>query len=148
MRKGTMFISAALTAFILAMLAGVVSAYKGMNDLKPLSQPVPAKVQPVLLPASAPTQPVVVSPQDAAVVASNYLNRTDLFSAELADFNGAQTYKITFSSGDIVYVALSGQVLSAEPPPAPVVITSSSNPRGGGGGGNSFGEDGEGDDDD
>lgn len=147
MRKGTMFISAALTAFILAMLAGVVSAYKGMNDLKPLSQPVPAKVQPVLLPASAPTQPAVVSPQDAAVVASNYLNRTDLFSAELADFNGAQTYKITFSSGDIVYVALSGQVLAAEPPPAPVVITSSSNPRGGGGGGNSFGEDGEGGDD-
>ena len=72
-----------------------------------------------------------VAPQDAASIAAKAINRTDLYSVELADYQGTQAYKVTFSSGDIVYVSMDGQVLGTEPPPAPVFVTQS-----GGGGGN------------
>lgn len=144
MRKNTMFISAAITAFVLAMLAGVVSAYNGISSLKLQSQPS-QNVQPVALSiAVTPTQAGVVTAQDAATIASTYLKHTDLYSVELADLktmqtdlNGMQAYKVTFSSGDIVYVGMDGQVLKATPPPAPVVIYTSGGGGGhGGGGGN------------
>lgn len=142
MRKNTMFVSAAITAFVLAMLAGVVSAYNGISNSKLLSQPS-QNVQPIAMSiAVTPTQAGVVTAQDAATIASTYLKRTDLYSVELADtksvqtvLNGMQAYKVTFSSGDIVYVGLDGQVLKATPPPAPVVIYAN-NGGGGHGGGN------------
>ena len=130
MRKNTMFISAALTAFVLAMLAGVVSAYNGISSSKLLlsstSQPAASSV------AVTPTASAV-NVQDAETIASQYIKRTDLYSIELTDLKGVQAYKITFSSGDIVYVGLDGQVLKATPPPAPVTIYANG---GGGGGGN------------
>jgi len=143
MRKNTMFVSAAITAFVLAMLAGVVSAYNGISNSKLLSQPS-QNVQPIAMSiAVAPTQSGAVTAQDAATIASTYLKRTDLYSVELADtksvqtvLNGMQAYKVTFSSGDIVYVGLDGQVLKATPPPAPVVIYANNGGGGGGGGGN------------
>ncbi len=131
MRKNTMFISAALTAFVLAMLAGVVSAYTGISNSKLSS----TSAQPMALSVAVtpvPTQPSVVTAQDAATIASTFLKHTDLYSVELADLKGTQTYKVTFSSGDIVYVGMDGQVLSTTPPPAPVVVYTNS---GGGGGG-------------
>ncbi len=146
MRKNTMLVSAAITAFVLAMLAGVVSAYNGISSSKLLSQPS-QNVQPIAMSiAVTPTQIGVVTAQDAATIASSYLKRTDLYSVELADtksvqtdLNGVQAYKVTFSSGDIVYVGLDGQVLKATPPPAPVVIYANNgggHHGGGGGGGN------------
>jgi len=129
MRKNTMFISAAITAFVLAMLAGVVSAYNGISSLKLQSQPG-ATSQPVAMSIAITPTASAVNVQDAETIASQYINRTDLYSIELADVNGTQAYKVTFSSGDIVYVGLDGQVLKATPPPAPVTIYAS----GGGGG--------------
>lgn len=130
MRKNTIFISAALTAFVLAMLAGVVSAYNGISGSK--TQQSQASAQPVQLAVT----PSSVSPQDAATIAATYLKHTDLYSVELADLTGTQTYKVTFSSGDVVYVSLAGQVLKTTPPPPPVTIYASS---GGGGGHNNGG---------
>ncbi len=140
MRKNTMFISAALTAFVLAMLAGVVSAYNGISGLKLQSQP-PLTTQPVALSVAVTPTASVVNVQDAETIASQYIKRTDLYSIELADsksmqkyLNGVEAYKVTFSSGDIVYVGLDGQVLKATPPPAPITVYA--NGGGGGGGGN------------
>ena len=132
MRKNTMFISAALTAFVLAMLAGVVSAYNGISGLKLQSQP-PVTAQPVALSVVVTPAASVVNVQDAETIASQYVKRTDLYSIELTDLKGVQAYKVTFSSGDIVYVGLDGQVLKATPPPAPITIYANG---GGGGGGN------------
>ena len=132
MRKNTMFISAALTAFVLAMLAGVVSAYNGISGLKLQSQP-PVTAQPVALSVAVTPTASVVNVQDAETIASQYVKRTDLYSIELTDLKGVQAYKVTFSSGDIVYVGLDGQVLKATPPPAPITIYANG---GGGGGGN------------
>lgn len=141
MRKGVSFVSAILTTFILALVGGVVYAYSGITsknaDLQSVAQAnsqSTSSAQSMSLPVAVPTGTPVpnVSPQDAAYQASQYLNNTDLYSIELADYNGAQSYKVTFSSGDVVYVDLQGQILGTEPPPTPQVITISS---GGGGGG-------------
>lgn len=146
MRKGITFVSAVLTTFVLAMVAGVTYAYKGMTASNAVSQP-PAVSQPVTFPliASDTTTLPDVTPQDAVSIATKYLNRTDPYSIELANFNNVQTYKVTFSSGDMVYVAMKGQVLAAQPPPPSVVVSSA--PRRRGGGGNSGGGGGQGEHD-
>ncbi len=125
MRKGVTFISAALTAFILAMLAGVVYAYNnGLSASSLFSQQPsnPSSNQPVSLPLIAPTA-AAISPRDAAADAAKFMNRTDPYSVQLADYNGQQSYEVTFASGDIAYVSMSGQVLglaAATPTQAPV----------------------------
>lgn len=58
--------------------------------------------------ASAPQ----VSPQDAAQIAAQYMGRSDLYSVEGTTYNGADVYKVTFSSGDVVFVSSTGQVLA------------------------------------
>jgi len=158
MRKEVSFITAALTTFVLAMAAGVVYAYKNVSAAQPSgsqlaanqpsNQPLDQTAVNYPLVAPAPAQATVLSPQDASSVAAKYLNRTDLYSVELADFNGAQVFKVTFSSGDIVYVDMKGTVLGAVPPPAPVVVSSTSPKRAGsghhnGGGGSGGSGDGE-----
>ena len=118
MRKSTLFISAALTTFMLAVLFGVVSAYQGMASSTALAaaqlQPTAAVVavvnqQPAPI---VPTQPVNITPDAATAIASKVLGRTDLYSVEVTQFEGADAYLVTFSSGDLVYLSLDGQVLS------------------------------------
>jgi uncharacterized membrane protein len=69
--------------------------------------------------AQTAAQPAIaqVSPQDAAQVAAQYLGRSDLYSVESTNFNGNQVYKVTFSSGDIVMVDTTGQIVSVQPAP-------------------------------
>ena len=137
MRKGVTFISAALTAFVLAMLAGVVYAYNnGLSVSGLFSQQASTSNQSVSLPLMAPTPTAsTVSPRDAAADAAKFMNRTDLYSVQLATYNGQQSYEVTFASGDIAYVSMSGQVLglaAATPTQAPVYSAPAK--RGGGGG--------------
>ena len=40
------------------------------------------------------------------------IGRTDLYAAENAKLNGVDAYMVTFSSGDLVYVGLDGNILS------------------------------------
>ncbi|MCJ7431957.1 MAG: hypothetical protein MUO77_00570 [Anaerolineales bacterium] len=141
MRKSTLFISAALTTFLLVMLFGVVSAYQAVMKSNPVnvSTAVPvAQQQPVSVvePAStlAPTsQAAPVTPEQAAQLAAQILGRTDLYSVETSSLNGVDAYLVTFSSGDLVYVSLTGQILSITQLP---VFTASSGGGGGDGGGN------------
>ena len=117
MRKSTLFISAVLTTFVMAMLAGVASAYQKLseNDLAATIQPqTQPQVQEVAntLPAPTATQPVDWTPEEAAALAAQVLGHDDLFSVEATDLNGETVYMVTFSSGDLVYVSLDGQVRS------------------------------------
>ncbi len=132
MRKSIAFFSAALTAFVIAMLSGVVYAYKDLSGLNVFAQqPTSTSQPPVSLALAAPTTVQNVSPQSASQIASQFLNRTDLYSIEMSSFNGTQAYKVTFSSGDVVYVGLDGQVLSsAQPTAAPSVWNGGSHKRG------------------
>ncbi len=135
MRKSVTFISAALTAFVLAMLAGVVYAYNnGLKVSGLFSQQVSSQSASVSLPLMAPTAvSTAVPPKDAAAAAAQFLNRTDLYSIQLATYNGVQAYEVTFSSGEIAYVSMSGQVMGiTAPTPAPAVIYAPAK-RGGGG---------------
>lgn len=135
MRKSVTFISAALTAFVLAMLAGVVYAYNNGFSVSSLfsSQQQTSTQSSVSLPLMAPTASSV-APRDAAAEAAKFLNRTDLYSVQLANYNGTQTYEVTFASGDIAYVSMSGQVVgvAAAPTQVPVYAAPPAKRRGGG----------------
>lgn len=139
-RKSLIFISAALTTFVMAVLGGAAHAY---TSLKVSAPPAPqtAHFDSRQVPMAPALQAQSVSPQDAAAIAARYLGRTDLYSVELADFNGAQTYKVSFTAGHIVYVSLTGQVLAAQAPQPAVIVSAppsqghaaGGEPHGGGG---------------
>ena len=125
MRKSTIFISAALTTFALVILYGVVSAYRGMVN----TTEAPAQSDNTAMtdtPTVAVSAPTVLTPEEAAQTAAQVLGRNDLLSAESSSVNGVNAYKITFISGDLVYVGLDGQILSIQT--APQVITVQAQP--------------------
>jgi len=118
MPKKNLMISAVLTMFILVIATGVVSAYKQVNTIIASVQPADTAGTPVQIAALSPTEPVPVAllPQDAALVAANYLGQTDLYSVENTVWNGMEAYKVVFSSGDVVYVSTVGEILGTEAP--------------------------------
>jgi len=139
MRKSTLFISVVLTTFMLAILYGVVSAYQSIVNPTELAatQPQMAEVinQQVVVPPTQviPTQTMGIAPEAAADIAGKVLGRTDMYSIEVTQFEGVDAYLVTFSSGDLVYLSLDGQVLSISKLAVTVITQPSS---GGGGGGN------------
>lgn len=125
MRKSTLFISAVLTTFMLAILVGVVSAYQNTLDVAgTTAQQDPTAVAADL---AIPTTAASLTPEQAAALAAQVIGRTDLYSVETTLYNNASAYLVTFSSGDLVYVSQEGQILSiakltttvASAPPAP-----------------------------
>jgi hypothetical protein len=127
MRKSAWFLAAALTAFVMTMLASIVYAYTGLAFAEP-SSPTQVASQdqatsqtiPRTEAMSAPTQQAAsVSPQDAASIAANFLKRYDPYSVQLSPINGLNLYKVTFGSGDVVYVSMDGQVILTVPAPQP-----------------------------
>ena len=141
MAKLVITLSAAITAFIIALTAGAVYAYRTISASNSAAQQTVSQVSaPVQVAAVDPTQaqPTAVSnvsPQDAASIAAKSINRTDVYSVAMADAKGTQAYMVTFTSGDVVYVGLQGQVLATLPPPTPAAVFSSVSSGGGGGGG-------------
>lgn len=127
MSKKNLFISAALTAFVLVVLTNLAAAYKQSNNSSADTQaalPIATNIVEVI---PTETQPVALTHQEAALVAANFLGETDLFSVENALWNEIDAYKVVFSSGYTVYVGIDGQILSSEAPqpvfvsvPAPV----------------------------
>jgi hypothetical protein len=145
MRKSTLFVSAVLTTFLLVMLIGVVSAYQAMTKTNPVivSAAAPAARQqpvsdvdnaPVLTPTS---QAAPVTPEQAAQLAAQVIGRTDLYSVETSKLDGVDAYLVTFSSGDLVYVGLTGQILSITKLPVFTVSSGGGGGRRGGDGGGS-----------
>lgn len=90
-----------------------------------------AALQSAAQPAQAPTS---VTPEEAAVIASDFLGQTSVYSVESITYQGATLFQVTFSSGDIVYISLDGQVAGSV---AATQLTSASvpAPRGRSGGG-------------
>ncbi len=133
MRKSTIFISAILTTFTLAMLYGVVSAYR--NSLPPASVSAIALETATQPPTAEPTQtPGVITPVEAAQLAAEVVGNTNLLSAETSTFNGLDVYLVTFTNNDYVYVGLDGQILGVQVAPvvmnaAPQVRVSANNNR-------------------
>lgn len=115
MSKKNLFISAALTAFVLVILANVTSVYGRIRD----TATIQAAAQPITTVAEAlPVQEQVsqVTHEEAATIAAGFLGENDLYSVENTIWNGIEAYKVVFSSGYIVHVGLDGQVLGSEAP--------------------------------
>ena len=118
MRKSTLFISAALTTFMLAVMFGVASAYQKIvqsgASTEAAQQQTQSQAQPVntMITGTSSTLSGAMTIEQAADLASNVIGRTDLYAAETAKLNGVDAYMGTFSSGDLVYVGLDGNILS------------------------------------
>jgi hypothetical protein len=59
------------------------------------------------------TQATSVTPEDAAAIASNYWGLTSVYSVEVVSVKGENMYQVTFSSGDLVFVDMNGQIAGA-----------------------------------
>lgn len=118
MRKSTLFISAVLTTFVMAMLAGVASAYQNAIEKTAEQSFTPIQTQPQEQPQvkavsnALPAESFNISPEEAAGLAAQVLGREDLYSVEVTDLDGETVFMVTFSSGDLVYVSLDGQIRS------------------------------------
>jgi uncharacterized protein YpmB len=142
MRKSTLFLSAVLTTFMLAIMAGAVSAYqKSVKSMDTSGKEEVAAVDLNSTETATASPAAAITPEQAAALAAQVMGNTDLYSVETTDFNGASVYLVTFSSGDLVYVSPEGQILSiGSIPPVVVSAPASQNGGGGGGGGSRGGE--------
>lgn len=115
--KNALFLSASLTAFVVAVLFGVVTKVTNSSPqvaaAAPAAQVVAAQntaaSQPTDLPEA--TAQVPPTPDEAAALAAAAINRKDVYSVESSSYQGVQGYKVVFSSGDVVYIGLDKQVL-------------------------------------
>ena len=148
MRRSFALVSAGITAFSIVLMVTVVYGLRAAAG--PQSAPSTSASGAAMAQASphlednAKMPSPTVSPQAAAVTASEFLDRTDAITVQLASYNGVEAYLVAFSSGDAVYISLSGQVLGAVP--GPVQMASSNRDRkereGPGGGGTGSGGEG------
>jgi uncharacterized membrane protein len=58
-----------------------------------------------------------LTPEQAATLAATYLGNPNVYSVEGIVFRGENLYKVTFSSGDILYLNMSGQIVGSEAAP-------------------------------
>jgi uncharacterized membrane protein YgcG len=121
MKKSSLFLSAAITTFILAILAGVVFYARGSV----LSAPIATMTSPsantqaptdTLAPTDtatlAPTATAAfVSPEEAAFIAGTALGDTKVYSVDTVTRYGMDAYKVAFSSGNVVFVAPDGHIM-------------------------------------
>jgi hypothetical protein len=94
------------------------------------------QVQPTDVVAVVPTT-TTITLEEAASLASSVIGRTDLYASENTQLNGVDAYLVTFSSGDLVYVSLDGQILSISKLPAKYVLSQPVAQNNGGGNNNS-----------
>lgn len=117
MRKSTLILSAVLTAALLFALYSLLSAYqKAIQAAVPSTATVAAPAenlpeQPATLSADSPTAEGFTI-YDAAALAVKVLGRSDLYTTENSQLDGADVYLATFASGDIMYISRDGRVLS------------------------------------
>jgi uncharacterized membrane protein len=90
-------------------------AQKEIQSLQEQLQAVQANTAPQ---AAAQAAAPLISVQQAAQIAAQYMGHTDLYSVESVNSNGMQVYQVTFSSGDIVMVDTTGQIVAVQPGPS------------------------------
>lgn len=74
------------------------------------------------------SQPATLTPQQASQVASEYMKQKDLYAVEAVHYYNTTAYKVTFSSGAIVFISAHGEIMSAQS--APVVSSMAAAPQG------------------
>jgi cell pole-organizing protein PopZ len=72
-----------------------------------------ASLQAQAAPAAALPQTTAITPEEAASIASNYWGLDSVYTVETALVKGETLYQVTFSSGDLVFVSLDGQIAGA-----------------------------------
>ncbi len=115
--KLALLVSVVLTTFVVVILTGVISQVKEVAaPIKEVVQVEPTQANTAIpTETTTPTPQITpVSPEQAASIAAQILNRQDLFSVETITNSGIAIYKVTFSNGDLVYMGQDGQVLSVD----------------------------------
>ena len=97
------------------------------------------------LAAQVAAQPAVLTPQQASQVAASYMHQKDLYAIESVNYYDSTAYRVTFSSGAIVFLSKYGQIMAAIS--APSADASSGGGGGGKGGGSKPSGNGGGNDD-
>jgi hypothetical protein len=111
MKKSTLFISTALTIFTLAVMFGVVSAYQqgAINVAAPATAEAVGTAATV---EAVPTLNTIVSPDQAASIAAQFLGDTGVYGVEVVDYQGVPAFLVTFSSGKLIYVGSTGEIIA------------------------------------
>jgi hypothetical protein len=167
MKKNTLFLSAAITTFILVILATLVLKVKTVGFISPpaaaaapaaTNTQVPTDtLQPTDTATQAPTATSgFISPQEAVSIASKALGNTQVYSVDTEVRYGKDVYKVTFSSGHVVFVNPEGIILAIISPQSAYVAptpdqqnnSSPNKPKSPGGNGGGGGGDGGGSGDD
>lgn len=131
MKKKTLFLSAGITTFILVILASLLMKVRSGGFVSPAAALAPTAVSTLAptgtLPPAATLQPTdtlqptaegYLTPQEAVFIASNALGNTQVYSVDTETRYGLDVYKVTFSSGHIVFVSPRGVILSIYSPQA------------------------------
>jgi hypothetical protein len=87
---------------------------QAQQEQQALQAQLAAMSQPAITTTVASAPVAYISMEQAARLAATYLGRSDVYSVETVNSNGANVYQVTFSSGDVVYVSLDGNVLSVQ----------------------------------
>jgi hypothetical protein len=127
MKKSTLILSSILTGVILALLVILVSSYRKIVSGNTSGDGAQAQAQTQELAQAqqsiqltAPLAEATLAAEngnveiyDAPVIAAKVLGHDDVYITEYAKLNDADVYLVSFLSGDLVYVSLAGQVISA-----------------------------------
>jgi hypothetical protein len=145
MKRSVTLISVAITAFSIVVLSSVVYGLRAAASSRPdpvaaVTSVLEVGLSPELAAASGFASPRI-SPQAAVTVASEFLGRTDAYSIQLTDYKGQPAFKVTFTSGDVVFVSVAGQVLEVIPAPVQMANANKHREVEGGRGGSSGGDD-------
>jgi hypothetical protein len=122
MKKKSLFLSAGLTTFILVLIAGVIkvsadSLRSNANHTAAVVAVVATAIPPTdtLSQPTDTSQPTIspyISPEEAIAIASARLGAKDLYSIDTVSLAGMDVYKVSFSSGSVVYVSPEGHILA------------------------------------
>jgi hypothetical protein len=106
---------------VLALLFALVSTYKKIVETaapegdtqvqEQMPSQEPEQVNPDSTGASFAAGGIEI--YDAAAIAAKILGHNDVYITEYSQLDGADVYLVTFLSGDLVYIGLDGQVISA-----------------------------------
>jgi hypothetical protein len=121
MKKKSLFLSAGLTTFILVLVAGVIKVsadslrYSADHPVASVAVATQAQPTDTLQQPTDTSQPTIshyISPEEAIAIASIRLGSKDVYSIDTTSLAGMDVYKVSFSSGNVVYVSPEGHILA------------------------------------
>ena len=83
--------------------------------LQQAQQQLAAKSSVVNQQANSQNIATAITPEQAMQVAADYLGQDSAYWVEIVSLQGVDTYMVSFSTGDLVYVNMAGQVVGSAP---------------------------------